>query len=62
MAMETKWSNIQKECYARNCICRGCIYSQYNTTFKCRVKKSIIEEILRNGLKEGLETKKWLQE
>lgn len=60
--MGYRWSDLQKECYDRNLDCNGCIYSQYNKKFKCRVKKSIVEEIVKNGLKEGLKTKQWLQE
>jgi hypothetical protein len=37
--------------------CLGCFYSQYNTVKKCRVKKSIIEHILKYGIPENLKTK-----
>lgn len=59
--MKKEWSNIQKECYERNCNCDGCHYSQYNEKFKCQVKWSILKEIEKNGLKEGFKTKKWLE-
>lgn len=54
-----KWSDIQKECYARNCICEGCEYKEYNS--HCQVKRSIIETIRAFGLEDGIRTKKWLQ-
>ena len=54
-----KWSDLQKECYARNCICRGCEYNKYST--KCMVKNSLIDKIRIFGLESGVETKKWLQ-
>ena len=53
------WSDIQKECYERNCICSGCSYSQYET--KCQVKYSLIEKIKVFGLESGVKTKQWLQ-
>ena len=52
-----KFNNIQLECYNRNMNCLGCFYSQYNTIKKCRVKKSIMEQILKYGIPENLETK-----
>ena len=52
-----KWSEIQKECYERNCICRGCSYSQYST--RCMVKATIMEKIRLFGLENEVETKKW---
>ena len=54
------WSDLQKECYERNCNCHGCKYSHYSTV--CKVKTSIIEKILLFGIDESVETKKWLQE
>ena len=54
-----KWSEIQKECYERNCNCRGCEYKQYNSN--CQVKKSLIEQIKKFGLESGVKTKQWLQ-
>ena len=50
-----KWTNIQKECYERNCVCEGCIYTEYNPN--CMVKGSIIEKVLRFGLPKGIKTK-----
>ena len=52
-----KFNDIQLECYNRNMNCLGCFYSQYNTKYKCRVKKSIIEHILKYGIPENLKTK-----
>ena len=52
-----KFNDIQLECYNRNMNCLGCFYSQYNTIKKCRVKKSIMECILKYGIPENLETK-----
>lgn len=52
-----KFNDTQLECYNRNMNCSGCFYSQYNTIKKCRVKKSIMEQILKYGVPEDLETK-----
>ena len=52
-----KFNDIQLECYNRNMNCLGCFYSQYNTIKKCRVKKSIMEHIFKNGIPENLKTK-----
>ena len=52
-----KFNDIQLECYNRNMNCLGCFYSQYNTIKKCRVKKSIMEQIFKYGIPENLETK-----
>ena len=52
-----KFNDLQLECYNRNMNCLGCFYSQYNTVKKCRVKKSIIEHITKNGIPENLKTK-----
>ena len=52
-----KFNDIQLECYNRNMNCLGCFYSQYNTIKKCRVKKTILEYILKYGIPENLETK-----
>ena len=54
-----KWSDLQQECYERNCICRGCKYSQYSS--ECQVKYSLMEKIKVFGVESGVETKKWLQ-
>jgi hypothetical protein len=51
------FNELQLECYNRNMNCSGCFYSQYNTRYKCRVKKSIIEHILKYGIPENLKTK-----
>ena len=51
------FSDIQLECYNRNMNCLGCFYRQYNAIRKCRVKKSIMERILKYGIPENLETK-----
>ena len=56
----SRWSNIQKECYERNCICEGCMYTEYNPN--CAVKGSIIEKVLEFGLPKGIETKGVLAE
>ena len=52
-----KFSNIQLECYNRNMNCLGCFYSQYNSIKNCRVKKSIMEHILKYDIPNNLETK-----
>ena len=52
-----KFNDIQLECYNRNMNCLGCFYSQYNSIRKCRVKKSIMEQILKYGIPKNLETK-----
>ena len=52
-----KFNDIQLECYNRNMNCLGCFYSQYNSIKKCRVKKSIMEYILKYGAPENLKTK-----
>ena len=52
-----KYNDLQIECYNRNMNCLGCFYSQYNTVKKCRVKKSIIEHILKYGIPQNLKTK-----
>lgn len=52
-----KFNDIQLECYNRNMNCLGCFYSQYNKIKKCRVKKSIMEYILKYGVPENLKTK-----
>lgn len=52
-----KFNDLQLECYNRNMNCLGCFYSQYNSIKKCRVKKSIMEQILKYGVPEDLETK-----
>lgn len=52
-----KFNDIQLECYNRNMNCLGCFYSQYNSIKKCRVKKAIMEQILKYGIPENLETK-----
>ena len=52
-----KFNELQLECYNRNMNCLGCFYSQYNTIKKCRVKKTIMEHILKYGIPENLETK-----
>ena len=54
-----KWSDLQKECYERNCICRGCGYSQYSSA--CQVKYSLMEKIKVFGVESGVKTKQWLQ-
>lgn len=54
-----KWSDLQKECYERNCICDGCQFSHYN--IRCRVKDSILEKILLFGIDKSVETKQWLR-
>lgn len=56
----SEWTNIQKECYDRNCICEGCFFRQYNK--RCKVKKTLIATIKKFGLDSGVETKQWLQE
>ena len=53
-----KWSEIQKECYERNCICENCYYQKYNKN--CKIKFSLIEKIKIFGLEKGMITKKWL--
>lgn len=53
------WTNIDKECYQRNCICEGCFYNQYST--KCKAKFALIDKIKTYGLDTKVETKKWLQ-
>ena len=53
-----KFNDLQLECYNRNMNCLGCFYSQYNTIKKCRVKKSIMEYILKYGIPENLKTKR----
>lgn len=55
------WSDLQTFCYERNCICKGCLYKQYNNG-KCRVKESLMDKIRIFGLKKEAETKQWLQE
>lgn len=56
------WSNLQRFCYERNCICYGCLYKQYNDG-NCNVKQSLIEKIRYFGIKKGKEnTKQWLQD
>lgn len=52
------FTDIQKYCYERNMDCFCCTYSQYNKPFKCKVKKSIINYILKNGVPKNLKTKK----
>lgn len=52
-----KFNDIQLECYNRNMNCLGCFYSQYNTEYKCRIKNSIMEHILKYGIPKNLETK-----
>lgn len=56
-----KWTDIQTYCYDRNCICSDCFFKQYNEG-DCNVKTSIMEKILKFGLKKGVKTKQWLQE
>lgn len=55
------WSELQKECYERNCVCRGCFYQCYNNGL-CGVKQSLIDKIKVFGLKGEVQTKQWLQE
>lgn len=55
------WSDLQKECYDRNCMCQGCFYEQYNKGV-CKVKKSIIEKVRMFGLQDEVKTKQWLQD
>lgn len=50
-----KLTDLQLECYNRNMNCLGCYYSKFNK--KCRVKKTIIEFILKNGKPENLTEK-----
>ena len=52
-----KFNDLQLECYNRNMNCLGCFYSQYNKERKCKVKKSIIEHILKYGMPQNLKTK-----
>ena len=52
-----KFNDLQIECYNRNMNCLGCFYSQYNAVQKCRIKKSIIEYILKYGIPKNLKTK-----
>lgn len=59
-ATKKEWSNIQKECYERNCICEGCMYTKYNPN--CAVKGSIIERVLKFGLPKDINTKGVLAE
>lgn len=37
--------------------CLGCFYSRFNKVEKCRIKKSIIEFILKHGKPENLTEK-----
>lgn len=55
--MQKKLSELQIECYHRNMNCLGCFYSKFNSNFKCRVKKSIIDFIRKNGKPENLTEK-----
>lgn len=59
-ATKQDWSNIQKECYDRNCICKGCMYIKYNRN--CCVKDSIIKRVLKFGLPKNIKTKGVLAE
>ena len=59
-ATKKDWSNIQKECYERNCVCKECMYIKYNPN--CGVKSSIIEKVLKFGLPKNIETKGVLAE
>lgn len=54
----SKWSEIQKECYERNCICKNCYYQEYNKN--CSVKYSLMKKIKLFGLESEAETKQWL--
>lgn len=55
-------TNIQKECYDRNCICLGCEYKQYVSSRGCLVKKSIIEYVTKNGMPIDIKQKGILNE
>lgn len=50
-----KFNDLQLECYERNMNCYGCFYRQYNA--KCKVKKSIIDFIVKYGIPKNLKTK-----
>ena len=55
--MQKKLTDLQLECYERNMNCLGCFYSRFNKSEKCRIKKSIIEFILKYGKPENLTEK-----
>ena len=57
MSTLNKLTDLQLECYERNMNCFGCFYSKFNTKEKCRVKKTIIEFILKHGKPENLTEK-----
>lgn len=59
MPKNSVWTDIDKECYARNCICEGCFYN--NFSMKCRAKFALIDKIKLYGLDNKVKTKKWLQ-
>lgn len=56
--MSKKWSDLQKQCYERNCNCYGCpVLEEISSTRQCFVKKSLIEQIRKFGLDEEVKTK-----
>lgn len=50
-----KFNDLQLGYYERNMNCYGCFYRQYNV--KCKVKKSIINFIVKYGVPVNLKTK-----
>ena len=46
--MVYRWTQAAKECYDRNCICRGCIYFEKLET-RCFMKQTVLALVRKFG-------------
>lgn len=50
MPKPIKWTELSKECYQRNCKCKGCIYSEIIKSQPCRMKRTVLELVKLFGV------------
>lgn len=63
-AQTTRWTEISKHCYKRNCICEGCMYSCFFIEGKqnCKVKAHVLALVTNHGRPKDIDLPQVLAE